>query len=94
MEIASNINRDDRVSATIELARRQAKEKGLCWFINNIFPFSFDRGSFIKSNYIDEVANRMSDNNWTMDISARDHFKSTRLYAEIMFDIFTEMEKF
>lgn len=85
----NNVDRDERVKATIELGRREAKEKGLTWFINNILPFSFDRGTFIKGAYIDEVSKRMSENDWTMDISARDHFKSTRLYAEIMYDIFT-----
>ena len=85
----NNVDRDDRVKATIELARRLAREKGLTWFINHILPYSFDRGTFIKGAYIDEVSKRMSENKWTMDISARDHFKSTRLYAEIMYDIFT-----
>lgn len=82
-------NRDDKFEIVIEKARRMARANGLAWFINHIFTFSFDRGTFVKGHYIDEVANRLSNNKWTMDISARDHFKSTRLYAEIMFDIFT-----
>lgn len=82
-------NRDDKIEAIIEKARRLARRNGLSWFINHVFAYSFDRGCFVRGQYIDEVANRMSNNAWTMDISARDHFKSTRLYAEIMFDIFT-----
>lgn len=85
----NNNNRDDRIEAVIEKARRLARRNGLAWFIKHVFSHSFDKGCFVWGNYIDEVANRMSNNAWTMDISARDHFKSTRLYAEIMFDIFT-----
>lgn len=89
METSSSIDRDERVEAVIEKARRLSRKYGLTWFIKHIFSKSFDKGTFIHGNYIDEVAKRMSDNAWTMDISARDHFKSTRLYAEIMYDIFT-----
>lgn len=89
MEKTNSPDRDARVEATIEKARRKARKNGLAWFIKHVFALSFDKGTFIYGNYIDEVANRMSDNDWTMDISARDHFKSTRLYAEIMYDIFT-----
>ena len=89
METSNSIDRDERVEAVIEKARRLSRRYGLPWFIKHIFSKSFDKGTFIHGNYIDEVAKRMSDNAWTMDISARDHFKSTRLYAEIMYDIFT-----
>lgn len=89
METSNSIDRDERVEAVIEKARRLSRKYGLPWFIKHIFSKSFDKGTFIHGNYIDEVAKRMSDNAWTMDISARDHFKSTRLYAEIMYDIFT-----
>ena len=81
--------RDNRFEAVIEKAKRLSRKNGLPWFIKHVFSHSFERGTFVFGNYIDEVAKRMSDNKWTMDISARDHFKSTRLYAEIMFDIFT-----
>lgn len=87
--MSNSIDRDERVEAVIEKARRLSRKYGLPWFIKHIFSKSFDKGTFIHGNYIDEVAKRMSDNAWTMDISARDHFKSTRLYAEIMYDIFT-----
>ena len=89
METSNSIDRDERVEAVIEKARRLSRKYGLTWFIKHIFSKSFDKGTFIYGNYIDEVAKRMSDDAWTMDISARDHFKSTRLYAEIMYDIFT-----
>ena len=89
METSNSIDRDERVEAVIEKARRLSRKYGLPWFIKHIFSKSFDKGTFIHGNYIDEVAKRMSNDAWTMDISARDHFKSTRLYAEIMYDIFT-----
>lgn len=82
-------NREERFQAVIELARRKSKQYGFGWFIDNVFAYSFDKDTFITGQYIHEIANRMNTYDWTMDISARDHFKSTRLYAEIMFDIFT-----
>lgn len=81
--------KEKNVGAVIEKARRLSIEHGFKWFVRNIFPYSFDRGTFVFGAYLDEVAERMALNDWTMDISARDHFKSTRLYAEIMYDIFT-----
>lgn len=74
--------------ASIELVRRRCKRKGgFKFFVNHVFKASFEK--FIKGEYIDFVANRMESHTWTMDVTARDHFKSTRLYAEIMYDIFT-----
>lgn len=40
--------------------------------------------------YIEEVAHHLEDNPYTIDITGRDHFKSTRLYADIMRAIFTD----
>ena len=78
-----------QVLAQIELARRRSKNPtdGFKWFVNNVFSASFEK--FVDGEYINETADRMQVNDWTMDVTARDHFKSTRLYAEIMFDIFT-----
>ena len=84
-----NSDRDVKVEAVIEKARRLSRKNGLDWFIRNVFKFSFDEQTLITGTYITEVADRMDNNRWTMDVSARDHFKSTRLYAEIMYDIFT-----
>lgn len=62
---------------------------GFDYFIRNVFSASFiSSGGLIYGKYIRDVAVEMNDYQWTMDISARDHFKSTRLYACVMYDIF------
>lgn len=42
---------------------------------------------FVGGPYIDEVARRQTASPYTIDISARDHFKSTRLYARVMWSL-------
>lgn len=44
---------------------------------------------FIGGPYIEEVADTLHAHKWTMDISGRDHFKSMRLYARVMWAVFT-----
>jgi len=79
---------DEELRARIEKARRLSKGAGgFLWFVNNVFAASFEK--FVGGDYIDDVCERMEANDWTMDVTARDHFKSTRLYAEVMYDIFT-----
>lgn len=81
---------------------------GFRYFVYNVFAESFgmdfeyedEDGSthieyideFVGGSYIDEVCDVLQSHKWTMDISARDHFKSMRLYARVMWAIFT-MEK-
>lgn len=55
-------------------------------FVYLIFSQSFDQ--FYGGDYIDEVCRFYEFNKDTARISARDHFKSTGLYAVIMHDIF------
>ncbi|MDD4410884.1 MAG: hypothetical protein PHE32_04225 [Candidatus Shapirobacteria bacterium] len=57
------------------------------WFVKNIFALSFD--NFVYGQFIEDTCNFMEKNKMTVDISARDHFKSTRIYAEVMYRIFT-----
>lgn len=83
------LTRDERFQAVVELAKRKSRKYGFYWFVRNVFSYSFERGTFVDGLYIKEVTDVMDANKWTMDVSARDHFKSTRLYAEIMYDIFT-----
>lgn len=52
------------------------------YFVNNIFALSFPK--FIRGEYIDGLAEWMQSNDWFMRISAKDHFKSTGLYADFM----------
>lgn len=80
---------DTQLLAQIEVVRRRClKPGGLQFFINNVFSASFG-GDFIGGDYVNDIATRMETHPWTMDVTARGHFKSTRLYAEVMFDIFT-----
>jgi hypothetical protein len=55
------------------------------YFVYNIFAKSFDH--FIGGAYIDDVCDYYFKNQNTARISARDHFKSTGLYAVIMHDL-------
>lgn len=79
---------DEELKARIEWAKRQSrKEGGFTYFVNNVFAAGFEK--FVDGEYINDVCERMEAHDWTMDVTARDHFKSTRLYAEVMYDIFT-----
>lgn len=74
----------------IEIARRKARGN-FRWFVYNVFSASFDK--FVGGKYIDDVCAHVQDNNFTMDVTGRDHFKSTRLYADIMWQVFIGDQK-
>lgn len=79
----------EAVLAAIEVVRRKCRQPGgFKYFINYVFSASFG-GDFVGGQYVDDIADRMEKLPWTMDVTARGHFKSTRFYAEIMFDVFT-----
>lgn len=89
MELTTQTSKADAVLASIELVRRKCRKPGgFGFFINHVFSASFG-GDFIGGQYVDDIAVRMENEPWTMDVTARGHFKSTRLYAEAMYDIFT-----
>lgn len=46
---------------------------------------------FVGGPYINDVADHLDKNKYTIDITGRDHFKSTRLYCDIMYAIFTDL---
>ena len=54
-------------------------------FVYEIFSASFD--SFIGGKYIDEVCELYDSCRHTARIAPRDHFKSTGLYAEVMYNL-------
>lgn len=54
-------------------------------FIYGIFALSFD--DFVGGGYIDDVAEYYGTCQNTARISPRDHFKSTGLYANVMYDL-------
>ena len=78
-----------KLKAKIEKHRRLSLDpvNGYSYFFKNVFAKSFDF-EIVFGKYPEEVFHRMQTMDWTCDVSARDHMKSTRLYAEIMLDIF------
>lgn len=54
-------------------------------FVLGIFSASFD--NFTYGDYIEAVCERYDAYNMTIDVGPREHFKSTRLYARIMYNI-------
>lgn len=79
----------------LELLKLQANKAKILsledfdWFIFNVFRRSFGVDGFVGGDYIHQVAKHIQDNPFTIDVTGRDHFKSTRFYAEIMWHIFT-----
>ncbi len=73
---------------------KQASRKSYAYFINNVFSQSFvqptGENTFVGGEYIEKVAGHLQDNPYTIDVTGRDHFKSTRLYCDIMYAIFTD----
>jgi len=78
-----------QIKAQIEIAKRKSRAPvgGFHHFTYKVFSASFD--PFVGGSYVDEVIDGMEQHPWTMDITGRDHFKSTRLYDQVMYDIFT-----
>lgn len=55
------------------------------YFVKYIFSKSFDE--FIYGDYISEVCDFVQYNNFTIEVSARNHFKSLKLYAHVMWTL-------
>lgn len=80
-----------RAAVAIELARAKARREGLYWFIDRIFRFCFEPDEkFVTGDYIQKVAERFEKYHYTIDVTGRDHFKSTRLHAELMYAFFID----
>lgn len=91
MTSLSNLSRaqkNSRARAKIELLRQRSIKYGFRYFVINVFSKSFPE--FVRGQYIEDVIKHFEDNKYTMDVTGRDHFKSTRLYADVMYHIFTE----
>lgn len=74
----SKIN--EQITQTLTLARKNFKI-----FVREIFSKSFPL--FIDGKFIDELCDWMGPLNWLMRVSAKDHFKSTSLYADFMWQL-------
>jgi len=61
------------------------------FFVRYIFSASFEE--FVDGDYLRIVCAFLSNNRNTMRVSARDHFKSTSLYAFVMWRIWQMLEK-
>ena len=61
------------------------------YFVFNIFSQSFP--GFVGGQHLKNIAEILQNNNRTARISARDHFKSTSLYAFIMWRIWCDWDK-
>lgn len=68
----------------MELVSRRAADD-FDYFLHNVFSLSFDE--FTTGQYVHDVATHMTANPYAMYITGRGHFKSTRLYARIMWRI-------
>jgi hypothetical protein len=55
------------------------------YFVYAVFSQSFDQ--FTWGEYLEAVTERFDRSPFTIDVGPREHFKSTRLYARIMFNI-------
>lgn len=72
-----------------ELVRDECRRRGMEFFINHVFAACFGR-KFVKGEYLNKVARHLDENHFTMDVTGRDHFKSTRLYMDIMYAMFID----
>jgi hypothetical protein len=71
-----------------ELDRRLVEQQAMDnfpYFLNTVFAASFDQ--FVGGAYVDQVA-RFLDAKRTARVGARDHFKSTSLYARFMWHLY------
>lgn len=81
-----------QLQVATELARKRTREWGYRYFINEVFSASFG-GQFVGGKYVDDIADHLQDYPYTMDITGRDHMKSTRLYVDIMYELFIDNGK-
>ena len=68
--------------------------KDMPYFVDNIFSqsfYNFKHGekinTFIRGQHVENTAKFLGENNNTMSVSAREHFKSTGIYAHFMYDL-------
>src|ERR1700756_2703450 len=91
---SNDTQKNDTANNMYAQMRDIAKKEDFRWFVYNIFSACFLNSptGFIGGEYVDDVCEHIDNNLFTMDISGRDHFKSTRLYADIMYRLLTEAD--
>jgi len=83
-----------KITLKKELDRRLIEQRALHdfpYFVTTVFAASFEH--FIGGPYIDGVAQFLAVSDRTARISARDHFKSTSLYARFMYRLFQARDR-
>jgi len=83
-----------KISLKKELDRRLIEQRArhdFPYFVNTVFAASFE--PFIGGAYVDEVAHFLDTSLRTARIGARDHFKSTSLYARFMYRLFQTRDR-
>jgi|GEM_PF-5477309 len=76
-----------------ELDRRLIEARSLedfPYFVTHVFAASFEH--FVGGPYIEDVARFLDSSTRTARVGARDHFKSTSLYARFMWHLFRTRE--
>jgi hypothetical protein len=79
-----------KIAPSIIAQVRQKAAGDFRWFVHNVFSASFPK--FIEGQYIEDVITHLEENPYTMDVTGRNHFKSTRLYADIMWRLLSERD--
>lgn len=81
----------EKIAIAIEMARDAARKNGFYWFIDHVFRYCFEpKSKFVTGSYIKAVAQRFADHKYTIDVTGRDHFKSTRIHADIAYAMFID----
>jgi hypothetical protein len=78
-----------KINLKRELDRRLIENRALDdfpYFVNTVFAASFDQ--FVSGDYINQVSRFLDTSKRTARVGARDHFKSTSLYARFMWHLF------
>jgi hypothetical protein len=85
---------ENKLGVAIELARQASRDKGFFWFIDHVFRYCFEpKEKFVTGDFIKGVAERFEKYSMTIDVSGRDHFKSTRLHADILYSMFIDKSR-
>lgn len=74
-----------KAAAAMELIERRAVDD-FNYFVNHVFALSF-QDEFVSGQYVADVCAHMDKHPYAMYITGRGHFKSTRLYARLMWHL-------
>src|ERR1035441_10464113 len=82
---------NNKLLVSINLAREATRRNGFYWFIDHVYRYSFEpKEAFVTGDYIKHIAQRYEDNRFTIDVTGRGHFKSSRIHCDIMYAMFID----